>query len=402
MLNRSLWGVGDQTVNSLSSLVFAIMVARIATPLDVGAWAIAYAVYTFVLTVNRAAVSTTALIDRSADSGVEAADSNKGAATLGFGAGAASGAVLVLIGLASQGTIGNFFIAFGCGMPVLLVQDSIRYWLIRQRRTHLTAIIDAVWIVIQVSSGLILSTLFGGVLWIVIGWVLGAALSAALGLLFVGWPFSAKAAVQFASDNRATGAKLLLDSLLNAGTASSLPLLLGAVLGLAATGYFRGGLTLVGVVGIVTAGLTPIATVEILKRVYDPKFTHKFLAVWSGAIAAVGIALCVSYLIMSDSIGTQLLGETWFGTRDIIFVMALQVILRGPLTGVQIVLRSAHELNASIRLRVAHSINVLLLTIGGALVGGLGGAAWAWMFSGVVGSGLALITYRRFLDRQIT
>lgn len=391
MLKRSVLGLADQAISSLSSLIFAIMVARISAPDEVGAWAIAYALYTFSLTVSRSVLSTTALISpTSGTANVQTESVDRGAHTLSIAVGLMVGLLFVASGLVVGGPVAVYLLLFGAGTPVLLLQDTIRYTFIRRRMTHLTAVLDAVWLLVQVTSGWGLVSLIGDGRGVVIGWLAGVFVSAILGVVLLKKAFSLADAKEFVLAFRSTAVRLFVDSLVSSGTANALPILLGATLGLVATGHFRGALTLLGVVGIIVMGLTPIATVEVLPRVKDASHNIRFLILWCAGIAVLGVAVFFLLIYLPNRWGQQLLGETWFGTREILLAMSVQIVFRGPFTGVPIILRAAHRLNEVIRLRLVQGMLTLTCAMAGALFWGLAGAAWGWAAGGFAASAVSL------------
>lgn len=392
MLGRSFWGLTDQAVSSLSSLLLAMMVARVSTPAEVGAWAIGYAAYTFVLTVTRSAVSTTALI---ADPDQKTAIVDRGAATVALLFGVLVGIIFVSVGLLFSGPISGYLLLFGLSLPILLLDDALRYVLIRRKRPELTTIADVLWILFQAAFGVYASIKGFGGPGVTVGWSAGAAISLAFLLWAAKFPPGLKPAAEFLRANKNSSSKLLLDSVMTAGSANLVPVMLGAIIGLAATGYFRGALTLLGVAGVVVMGLTPIATVEVKSRVDNRRFRRRFLLIWVALLGAVGSSLALFLLWMPDSLGHAMIGDSWNGTSTIILIMSLQVILRGPFTGVSIVLRASRKLNKVLMLRLMHSAGSLVLTLGGAQFYGLQGASWGWAASSVLGSLLAVAVYRR-------
>lgn len=395
MIRRSFWGLGDQAIVSISNLLFALMVARVSTPEVVGAWAVTYAAFIFVLSVSRASISTTALIASTEEFDGEYDDTDNGAVSLCLFFGLASGLLIAALGLLFSGSLRAFFVFFGIVLPIMLLQDSLRYTFIRRGRPDLSFAMDATWLFFQVVVAIAVSGAMPGAIGVASGWAAGALASVGVGLLIYRRLVSLKSACRFIRRHARIGSKLLLDAMISASTASMLPVLLGIVLGLAATGNFRSGMTLLGVVGIFLAGATPIATVEVLSRVENRKFLDRFMLLWSSAVAAIGVGLMITLRLLPDWAGVQLVGETWYGTYAILVPMTLQVILRGPMSGIEIVFRAMRRIGLSITLRLIYGVNVLLVTTVGAVFWGISGAAWAWALSSAIGSVLALAFYFR-------
>lgn len=396
MFRRSVWGLGDQAVSSFSSLLLAVMVARESSPAELGAWAIGYAIYTFLVSLSRAAISTSALISRSPDPEDGAVNVDHAAFTLSFLAGLLAALALVPIGMLLSSELGVILVVFGFGMPALLAQDAIRYVFFRREEIHRSFVIDLVMLVVQIGAGLALVSIFDDPLWITVGWLAAVFSSVCVGWLYTGNMMSLRSAIAFVRLSRSSGGKLLLEGLVTSGTANLMPVFLGGVLGLVSVGHFRGALTLLGVAGIFIGGVTPIATVEVVKRRDSSHFHSKFLVYWCTLVAFLGSVLLVLLLLIPDRFGVSLLGESWYGASAILLPMSLQVILRGPITGVPIVLRAHMALNSVLKLRVQYSAVSLALTLAGAWAFGLSGAAWCWAAGSLIGVVLAVSSYRAF------
>lgn len=403
MLKRSVWGLGDQAINSLSSLVLAVMVARASSPETVGAWAIGYAVYTFVLTVSRSAISTTALISGGADEGDAdhlSIEFDREAVSAAVVAAAAVGLLLAPASLFLDGSLAFYILAFTLGLPLLIWHDALRFVTIRKGDLRITSAIDATWIVFQVVFGLIfLSISYDGRL-VTLGWLAAAGVSLAVASFLVSPRVSIRRAFVFYKRHSRTISGLLLESSLGAGVANLQPAILGLVIGLASTGYFRGALSLLGVAGAVVMGLTPIVTVEAVKRIRDGVSLTSLLWIWVGCLGALGGVLTIAVSLLPEAVGTFLLGETWYGAAGIFPILAAQVIFRGPNTGVPIMLRAAHRIRLVVGVRFVHSIATLLITTLGAMMFGLAGAAWGWLFASAILSVFSILVYLRVVGNE--
>lgn len=403
MLKRSVWGLADQAVSSLSSLLLAIMVARESTPQAVGAWAIGYAFYTFVLTVTRSSISTTAIISQGghiAGAPTRGSEQDKDAVSTAVFAASGIGLAVAPIGLAVEGDLGFYMLLFSLSLPVLIWQDAIRFVTIRQGKLARTWVIDSVWLLFQLVIGLGLVAFFNDSRMVTVGWLIAAVLSLCVAAFFVSPRIRFGRAVVFYRQHRATIGGLFTESALGAGVANLQPAILGAVIGLAATGYFRGALSLLGVAGAVVMGLTPIVTVEAVRRLRSSEQVSSLLYWWIAGIALLGGGLTAIVSIVPDSIGVVLLGETWYGAAAIFPILAAQIIFRGPNTGIPIILRAAHKIKVVVTVRVVHSVTTLTITTGGAILFGLHGAAWGWLVSSMLLCFYSVVVYVRFLSEQ--
>ena len=400
MFRKSIWGLGDQAINSLSSLVLAVMVARESTPEHVGAWAIGYAVYTFVLTITRSSISTTAIISVEGVTVGESSDVRRNPSDIQAVSAAVHSALIVTLlsvpaGLLLGGILGSYLVIFGLAIPFLIWQDSMRYVTIRRGRLRQTTIVDFVWLGLQILFGLGLYAAVEDGRMITVGWVLASVVSIGVASFFVSPILKFGAAKDFVRIHRTTIGALLAESSLAAGIANLQPAVLGLVIGLAATGYFRGALSLLGVAGAVVMGLTPIATVEAVRLIREGRSVSGLLWTWIAGIAVLGGGVTVVVGLIPDSWGAALLGETWYGAASIFPVLAMQIVFRGPNSGIPLVLRAGRQLKAVVWLRVVHSVSTLAITTGGAVLYGLKGAAWGWLLSSMLLCVFSTLVYMR-------
>lgn len=403
MFRRSVWGLVDQSFSSLSSLMLAIMVARESTPQAVGAWAVGYALYTFVLTISRSSISTTAIISGGGhrpDAPTRGSEQDKDAVSTAVFAASGIALGVAPIGLFVNGDLGFYIVLFALALPVLIWQDAMRFVTIRQGKLIRTSVIDSVWLLFQVVIGLGLVALFDDSRMVTVGWLIAAVLSLIVAAFFVSPRIRLGRAIAFYRQHRATIGGLFIESALGAGVANIQPAILGVFIGLAATGYFRGALSLLGIAGAVVMGLTPIVTVEAVRRLSASGNVTSLLYWWIAGIALLGGGLTATVSVIPDSIGVVLLGETWYGAAAIFPILAAQIIFRGPSSGIPIILRAAHKIKAVVTVRVVHSVTTLIITTGGAILFGLHGAAWGWLLSSMLLCLYLVVVYVRFLSEQ--
>ncbi|WP_156607253.1 MULTISPECIES: hypothetical protein [unclassified Dietzia] len=379
------------------------MVARESTPEAVGAWAVGYAFYTFVLAISRSSISTTAIISQgghTAELSIRGSEQDKDAVSTAVFAASGIAMVIAVFGLVIQGDLGFYIVLFAVALPMLIWQDALRFVTIRQGKLARTSVIDLTWLVCQVAIGALLVEIFDDGRMVTIGWMVAAAISLAVATMFVSPRVSLARAANFYRRHRSTIGGLFTESALGAGVANLQPAILGVFIGLASTGYFRGALSLLGIAGAVVMGLTPIVTVEAVRRLRNSERLTPLLYWWIAGIALLGGGLTAVVSVIPDSIGVKLLGETWYGAASIFPILAAQIVFRGPNTGIPIILRAAHKMRAVVTVRVIHSVTTLTITTGGAILFGLHGAAWGWLLSSMLLCFYSVVVYIKFLRER--
>ena len=191
-------------------------------------------------------------------------------------------------------------------------------------------------------------------------------------------------------------AVLFADAILVTLSTNALPLVVASVSGLAAAGALRAAQTLMGGIGLVTAGLTPTMTVESVRSLDSGGDAYALLWRWCLIIGAAAGAYGVLVLLLPDSSAQELLGVNWWDAQPLLLALVIQAVLRGPLTGVPILLRAWNDLNAALWLRVQTCVPALVGTPAiGCWQWGAEGAAWGIAVAALVIDAECLLTLRK-------
>lgn len=388
--SRGLWGLLSQGLNSGSNLILAVLVARTSTGADLGGWAIAYAVYVVVLTMSRGGVSTALLL----------ADGQMRERSIAGGLGTALcasvlGAVALSMAALMLGEHGRAALAFALVMPALLAQDYLRFVFIMRMRPAGAALLDGIWVFALVAGALVLSGISAGASTITLVWGLGAASGAVAGLVILQIPrIKSQDIIDFIRRYGPDSGRLVAEAAIVAAGANAAPVVVAMFAGLASAGAFRAAFTVLGVLGIVVSGLTPIATVEAQKWLSRGQGEGRFLGLWIGIVTTFAAVHGVLVLAIPDDIGRELLGGNWNAAKVLFIPLVLQTLLRGPLNGVPILLRVSGRLNKV----VLGGFLAMLCTVGGAALGAeLGsaeGAAWGLLVGGALADLVYLAIWR--------
>ena len=380
-LRTILMGLLSQGLNTLSNLVLAFSVARVTSPDSYGAWAIAYACYGFALALNRSTSSTPMLVGVG-EASQEVSTRQVGSASFSLFLGVAGGTVMVAGGVLLEGAIRDYALVFGLFLPLLILQDTLRYVFIQRRQTHRTVLMDALWLGVQVAGWALLAELNEVTApRLCVTWAGGAAVSAAVGLVMLRALPRMRAAIAHWHVARHAALRLVIESTLSSGLVGLLPIALAWVAGLETAGGIRAGQTLVGGMGLLIAGLGPIMLSQLGRILRAGRTATSVLLLWSLGIGLCGLAYGVVLLFIPDRVGVQLLGRLWPPAESILLPLCVQLLLRGPYTGGPLILRATHRFDALIALSARTSVVTLLIPVVGASVWGLQGAAWGLVIS---------------------
>ena len=398
LLTRGPLGVASQALNSLSNLLVAVAVARVATPSEYGAWALGYTAYVITLHLTRAVASTPLMLSGDASQTVGRPEASGGTATASL-MGLAAGGVLVGIAAATgfDQPLTESLLVFAGVLPLLLGHDVLRNVCFRDGRAGTAALLDLTWIVVQVGGTVVLSHY--GALSVMTGtlaWAAGALVSAGWGIVALHIRLHPWLVRDFLRRERHVSARLMIDSGLAAGSSYLAPVLVAMISGLAATGALRAGQTLMGGISIVVMGLTPVLTLESRRSLQQGVRPRSIVLRWSAFIAAASAIYGGVVLFLPDRVGEALVGHSWTGASALLLPLVLLAVARGPYTAVPVILKARRDLNGLLLLRLRTVIPSLLCPLIGALAADAEGAAWGLMVSAFLTDALSI----RFLQRR--
>lgn len=383
---RSLWGLTSQGLNSLSNVVLALVVAHAVSPSQFGAWSLGYVGYMIALHFNRSVASMPMMLGNG-DREKPPHQQIRGCLTTALAVGGVAGLILLGVGatVGASSPIRSAAWTFAVFLPVLLLQDSTRYVFFRQGQPGRAAAVDLCWVVVQLAGfGWLIAADRDGLVTNTAVWGFGALVGACVGSGILSAAPSFRELRRFVVDNLSTSWRLTVDSVLVALSTYTLPLIVAATSGLAAAGALRAGQTLLGGIGILVMGLTPVITVEAMRALRGGRSGTSILAAWSIAIAVMSGIYGTVILLLPDSAGRVLVGESWPGASAVLLPLVLQTLIRGPFTGAPIILKAKLDFNGVIRLRLQTCVPSLVFPTIGAIWDGSVGAAWGILVGAIV------------------
>lgn len=383
---RGFLGILSQVLNSSSNLGLAILVARESGQHAFGGWAVAYAFYVLLLQVSRAAGSMPLMISR--EPAVSPAGSCSASVAIG------------IVGFASFWVASGFvppsiadpLRVLGLFLPVLLTQDALRYWYIQLQRPGGAVTLDAVWVIVFAGASIVLSGAGQATVVNLTGaWCVGALVAAVGGCIALRVVPSLAVMFEHGQRHLRTSLGLLADTVLVAGTAQMLPVLVALVGGLSAAGSLRAAQTMMGAVAMAVAGLTPLALTAAVRDVRSGRRASGFVARWSVLIVAVSTLNGLLLLLIPDRLGVELLGRNWWAAAPLFLPLIAASAFRGPLTGTLILLKAQLRLADAVRLRLFTVFPTVGLPVLGAYFEGPQGAVWGVLGGTIVAALLSLL-----------
>ncbi|WP_228078697.1 hypothetical protein [Streptomyces profundus] len=369
----SLAAVADQGVSALTNIVVVIFVARQSTADDFASFAVVYTVIALLLGATGAYVGQPLVLRKGADLTLHRHCREAAAFTL-VGA-VALGAPLALVTFALPGETAAGFTSVGLVLPIVLTQDALRYACSLLLLPHLALAGDVLRLAVVVPvlaaqshgtgpgqllllwglSALPALLLCGGVLaWRTRG-VRGVRPTRLLGHRHLGRRF----VVEFGVGN--AGSQLAIVGL-------------GLLANPLAVGALRGASTLFGPLNVLLNSVTAFGP-PLLNR--KPGAHHQARAALGagGGLAAFAVCWALVLTVLPDSVGRELLGDTWDSVSGILTATGSQYAFIALGTCALLLLRVLTP-RATLPIQLIFSAVSVIALLTGYAIGGILGAAW--------------------------
>ena len=276
-------------------------------------------------------------------------------------------------------SVGPLLLVLGALLPFLFVQDTIRYVTLVTDRATTALATDALWLAGVVTtlatagSVIALRTplfLFG--VWCVTGTFAG--------LVVVLWWRALprpSAGLGFLRANSDMAGRYTLDTMALTGSSQVSYYLVSAFAGLSSLGAVRGAQALFGPLNVLFSGLF-IVVVPEANRVRSKGFgaVVRICVIAGLAMVALGLGLLVALVLMPDSLGEQLLGDTWRSVSAVLVPIGLTSVMNGAAAGAMIGLKAIDNPRAVLAARLWSVPPLLALPAVGAIVNGAVGMSW--------------------------
>lgn len=381
------WGVGDQTVSSLTNFAVSAYIAHALGAEQLGAFSLAYVTYGFVLNASRG-LATDPLMVRfsgvSARSWRRAVVSCSGTSlVVGFVAGI--GALVAAVAL--TGTSRAAFLALGLTFPGLMLQDCWRFAFFVAGRGGQAFLNDSIWAGTLLGALLLLREVhFMNVFWLTLAWGLTASIGAAAGIVQADWliPRPSRAGLWLAKHSD-LGIRYLLEGTSNAVGAQVRGYGTDAIVGLTAVGYVQASVTLMGPFTILSLGMS-LVTIPEGARLLRRSARHLFIfciLITVGLILAGAAWGAVLLITVPHGLGKWLVGSVWQQLNPLELAQIAFVMASSLSSGASVGLHALGAARRSLRVTLLTSLITAIAAIVGAEAAGAAGTIYGM----AVGSG---------------
>jgi O-antigen/teichoic acid export membrane protein len=365
----------DQVLSSGTQLLLIVLVARNADPTTFGAVSVALIVHGLLMGLVRAGVGEIVLLRCRANLSAVRREACSGL-FVALLAGVVSALCLAVVGVAVGGEVGPFLLLMALAAPFVYMQDVLRSVAYGEGRVDQAVLVDGVWVVVQVGVSAVL-LVAGDVTptGLVLAWVLGAAVAA----LTVGpyrrmWPRPV-AVRRWWAEERARSSGFIADFLVSNGMWQAAFLLLGVVMPLDELGALRVAIVSVSPLANLMAGVRSLVLANLAGLRDRPALALRRAAQVGACLAAAGTAYGIALVLLPDSWGAELFGETWAEAATFVGIVAVSEVVRLPtFAAIDLVKVLGAPLDL-VRTRLTSSTGVVTGLLIGGIVGGPPGAA---------------------------
>jgi O-antigen/teichoic acid export membrane protein len=376
LLHRWIWAVGDQAVVSCVNLACGVAVAREVSQSAFGAFAIALTVYWLALGVSRALTTEPYAVRFAARDALDRSAAPAAMATAVVVGGVTSAGAIAATVVVSE-PLRTALLAIAAVLPLLLLQDILRSAAFAGRRARVAFVGDSAWLATFVAAWLTLGASgHGGLVSFVLAWGFSSGVAALvlMSRLRVVPRFSAAATWVLA--HRDIGLRFLAEALAGIAMLQLSLVAVAAIAGLEAVGSIRAAQVLFGPWQVLLMGTVVFALPESARLLASGGrgALTRFADLVGASLALVAVCWGVALLALPDSIGREIVGASWSGADDLLFITGLSLAPPALIAGATLGLRALAAVDRSLPTQLVTATLVVAGACAGAALGEARGA----------------------------
>jgi hypothetical protein len=391
--------VGDQLVSSATNILVVVAFARESDPELFGIFSLAYAAMIFLVGAARSMVGEVLLVRTDAS---DLASQNLTRAVLGTGVILGLTGLLVMLPGALLQPKSGVWLALALALPFLVLQELSRFLFIARGQPARALTLDLVWALFSVVTfglSLVLTISAPGVLR---GWIAGAVVSVGVLVAMTRVTPDLRGALAWLVEARRLSARFFLESTTLGATNLLVWYILVIPLGNSGIAALRGVQLLFSPLNTVFNSFRVAMIPELVRSIGTRRYRRR---VWELGVGLSVVALVWggAVLLMPDSVGIHLLGETWELGKGLRLQSFVQYLALAAYVGLLGVFRAHISLRASSSMRAVFAVSTLTLPALLASPFGTEGAAWGFAVAGTLAAlwgGVAVL--RRADQREVS
>lgn len=360
----------DQAASSATNILVLVLAARLSSTAGFADFSMVYVTFTVLLGLNMAYVGQTVVLEKGERLGAVC----RSGLAFTAAASAAVGAVLAVVGLLLPGATGRAFLALGLVLPLVLVQDGLRYCFSALRAPQRALAADALRLACVVPA-LLLQPEGASAGRLVLVWGVSALPALALGMWLL-WPSVRGVRTDVLPYLRRghLGRRFVVEFAVGNGSSQLAVLGLGVFATPLAVGALRGATTLFGPLNVLFNSANSFGP-PVVGRASGKRGVVRLTALMGGALALTGAVWGAVLSALPDRVGRELLGETWTAAAALLPATGAQYAVMGLGTCALLTLRVLNP-KATLSLQIVFSLLSVGLLLGGYAAWGVSGAAW--------------------------
>ncbi|MEV7830216.1 hypothetical protein AB0P12_06255 [Streptomyces subrutilus] len=360
----------DQAASSATNILVLVLAARLSSAAGFADFSMVYVAFSVLLGLNMAYVGQSLVLEK----GGRLAGACRSAAGFTAAASVAAGALLALVGLLVPGTAGRAFLALGLVLPLVLLQDGLRYCFSALRVPQRALAADALRLVC-VLAALAAQPQGASAGRLVLVWGLSALPALALGLwLLRPYVRGVRADLRPYLRRGHLGQRFVVEFAVGNGSSQLAVLGLGVFATPLAVGALRGATTLFGPLNVLFNSANAFGP-PVVGRASGKRGVVRLTALMGGVLALLGAGWGAVLYALPDGVGARLLGDTWGAASALLPATGAQYAVMGLGTCALLTLRVLNP-RATLSLQVVFSLLSVGLLLGGYVLWGVAGAAW--------------------------
>ncbi|MGW2201377.1 hypothetical protein [Streptomyces sp. NPDC001774] len=362
----------DQAAASLTNIAVLVIAARASSADGFAAFSMVYIVFTVLLGLGAAFVGQSVVLEKGEDHEIGAAV--RSAVAFTAAASTAAGVLLLATGAVIGGGTGRAVLALGAVLPVVLVQDGLRYGFSALRQPHRALAADLLRLACAVPA-LLLQPHGSSPARLVLVWGLSALPAALLGLALLHpyvrrQPWSLRR--HLSKDH--LGRRFVVEFAVGSASSQLAVLGLGLLASPLVVGALRGATTLFGPLNTLFTSVNAFGP-PLLGRAGGRRATVRAAAGLAAVLALVALGWAGVLYTLPGHVGRQLLGATWQSTAALLPATGTQYAVMAAGTCALVTLRVLSP-RATLSVQVVFSLLAVALMLAGYGLGGAAGAAW--------------------------
>lgn len=353
----------DQVVASACAYVLVLLVARSASPSEFGVFVIGFGIITVAAAIGRSAFGAVLGMDLPTLDQAAAHELSRRSAAAVLLLGLPPSLALGVVAVAVDGSISHTMWVLAAALPALMLQDLVRFDLVARGRPQHALRAELIWLappllllVTDLVRDRASSPALAGLLWL--GGLIGSLVTLALSGR-VPTPRFAGIRSWVISDPRRfhLGADATMSGLAPVGNGIGA----AAVASAAATAAVRGAAAIFAPLATLFLAMSIGAVPEARRR--DARSALRLLGLLTALLVGVAILWGAIMLFLPDSIGTEILGETWATAEPLIPYLALEYVGLALWSGGTAMLRLANETRLALTFRLVYAPATLVLPV---------------------------------------